>query len=486
MSQIATHSTRALAPDETRHLLRRLVFTSTPALERQVRGQSAARVLDGLVREAQRAAIPPPPSCVQTPWTNTALRTPGMTDERYDALRAAQVSANRADIDLIRRWWIAEMISGSAPLRENLALFFEGTFGGSTEVADVPHAIHGRNALIRRHCLATVPALLEALIVDPAMLMQIGMDEHFRVRVSDRPAKLVLDHWTVGAGAYSDGDVENLSRALTGWHLVAPPGHEPQPAPDPRAVRAGRRTGIVATFVPEQADTRSKTILGTTGTFDAHSAIRLLARHPATARRFGDRLLQHLGVESPGEPLRARVTEIYQATDGSIPAMLNAIVTSEEFWSPQSRWALIKSPVHLVVGACRQIGAPASPPAGVTAWLKATGQTLFDTPNGGEGGWPDQQAWVTPPDRLAVRYQLPVVLAGGSPDLGVRKVDTDSRKPFSLPLDTALARLPATAVLDRLDLAPGLDRSAVARDAGSGRVDEIVRRGMMTPQYQLA
>ena len=45
--------------------------------------------------------------------------------------------------------------------------------------------------------------------------MQIGMDEHFRARVSDRPAKLILDHWTVGAGAYSDSDVENLSRALT-------------------------------------------------------------------------------------------------------------------------------------------------------------------------------------------------------------------------------------------------------------------------------
>ena len=36
------------------------------------------------------------------------------------------------------------------------------------------------------------------------MMMQIGMDEHFRARVSDRPAKLILDHWTVGAGAYSD------------------------------------------------------------------------------------------------------------------------------------------------------------------------------------------------------------------------------------------------------------------------------------------
>ena len=125
-----------------------------------------------------------------------------------------------------------------------LVLFFEGTFGSSTELIDAPHAIHGRNALFRRRCLDTIPALLEELIVDPGMMMQIGMDEHFRARVSDRPAKLILDHWTVGAGAYSDSDVENLSRALTGWRLTAPPGREPRTHPTPVPYELARRTGL--------------------------------------------------------------------------------------------------------------------------------------------------------------------------------------------------------------------------------------------------
>ena len=62
-------------------------------------------------------------------------------------MRAAQVKSKQQDIELIRQWWLAEMIRGNAPLRETLVLFFEGTFGSSTELIDAPHSIHGRNAL---------------------------------------------------------------------------------------------------------------------------------------------------------------------------------------------------------------------------------------------------------------------------------------------------------------------------------------------------
>jgi uncharacterized protein (DUF1800 family) len=486
MQQVASGR---LALDDGRHALRRLAFAATPTLEAVVRGRSADGALDALLSASRRAPMPSVPDAVRQAWTNTALRTGKMSDEQYDTLRAAYVRSKQLDIDSIRRWWLAEMIGGSAPLRENMVLFFEGTFGSSTELVDAPHAIHGRNALIRRHCLETIPALLEALIVDAGMMMQIGMDEHFRARVSDRPAKLILDHWTVGPGAYTDADVENLSRALTGWRLTASPGREPQPAPDPNAARAARRTGLVPTFIPEQADTRSKIILGTTGNFDAHSAIRLLARHPATARRFSQRLLQHLGVEVPTDSLVAALTATYLSTDGSMEALLRGIMRSSEFWAPSSRWTLIKSPVHMAVGACRQLelASPSLPEIG--AWMKAAGQTLFETPNGGEGGWPGQEAWVAPADRLAVRYQLPVVLSGRSPLLGVRAPGAEPVQAFRLALGRALTNESPDTLLARLDPAPGLDLSTIKRTgmgSGSNAQSDVVRRIMTTPQYQVA
>ena len=142
----------------------------------------------------------------------------------------------------------------------------------------------------------------------------------------------------------------------------------------------------------------------------------------------------------------------------------------------------------MVVGACRQLELTSPPLATITSWMKATGQILFDTPNGGEGGWPGQEGWVTPPDRLAVRYQLPVVLSGLAPALGIR-APGDIAVPVRLGLGGALAYGSADVLLTRLDPAPGLNVFEIRRAAaiaGTGAQSEIVRRIMMTPQFQVA
>ena len=483
----------ALSAAERRHLLRRLAFTSTAALDRALQGLSADDVLSVLVRGARQTPHPEPPAAARGIWSNPALRFAALSDADFETIVDRQAESARAAIEEVRRWWLAELLTSPAPLRENLVLFLHGVFGCSTDAVDIPHALHGRNAVLRRQCLGTVPDLLAALVVDPAMMIQIGMDEHRRLRVSDRPAKLVLDHWTVGAGAYEPRDVEELSRALTGWILAAPEGREPARALEPRAPRAARRTGLVPAFRPAEFDAGPKTILGRTRPFDARSAVRWLASHEATARRFGRLLMAHLGVENHDAALETRLLAAYRTTGGSIEALLREIVRSDAFWSESSRWALIKSPVHLAAGACRQLGISSPPLAEVARWLEASGQTLFHTPNNGEGGWPGQEAWVTPAARLAVRYHLAAALAGRLPALGLRRPDSpagEAAGTFTVPIETTLRDASAAALIERLDPAPGLDTAAIEREvSGSGSPDgrsAFIRRVMMSPQYQLA
>ena len=295
----------ALTVADRRHLLRRLAFAATPALERTLEGLPADEALGVLLRAARDAPDPERPEAARGIWDNPALRFEGVSDEDFEALVDRQAQDARAAIEGVRRWWLAELLTSPAPLRENLVLFLHGVFGSSTGSVVAPHALHGRNALFRRRCLGTVPDLLASLVVDPAMMMQIGMDDHRRLRVSDRPAMLILDHWTVGAGAYEPRDVEALSRALTGWLLVAPDGREPARPIDPRAPRAARRTGLVPTFRPEEFDAGPKTLLGRTSSFDARSAVRWLASQEATARRFGRLLIAHLGASAATSRWRA-------------------------------------------------------------------------------------------------------------------------------------------------------------------------------------
>lgn len=478
-----------MTPDDTRHLLRRFAFAATPALESRLRPLSAGAAVNLLIREARAARQPQPPAFVRTPWTNTALRFTDTTAVDDTAARAAQSRVHRADTEALRQWWIGEIAGAGPALREHLVLFFHNALGSSSAAVDVPHALHGCNALLRRGCLGTIPALLEQLVLDPAMLIQLGLDEHYRVRVSDRPAKLILDRWTVGAGAYTDEDLEDVSRALTGWALAAPDGREPARPLDPAAPRASRRTGLVPRFDERQFDAGSKIILGTKGTFGAVAAVGLLARHPATAQRFSRLLLQHFGVEDPDGVLAAQLTTVYQTSDGSVEALLQEIARSDVFWAEQSRWTMIKSPAHLAAGACRALDVQSPPLPVISRWMAACGQTLFDTPNNGEASWPGQEEWVSPPDRLAMRYQLPWVLAGQDPRAGIGPRAAAAPAPPTLPLGPALHGATAAAIAARLDAAPGIDLAQTGTGgpapAASGPA-ETIRRVIMTPNYQLA
>ena len=483
----------ALTDGERRHLLRRLAFAATPALEETLGGLSVDGALTALVRAARDTPRPERPAAARGVWRNPGLRFADASDEDFEALLERQAPAARAAVDDVRRWWLAELLTSPAPLRENLVLFLHGVFGSSTGSVDAPHALHGRNALFRRHSLGDVPDLLAALVVDPAMMIQIGMDGHRRLRVSDRAAKLILDHWTVGEGAYGPHDLEALSRALTGWLLVAPEGREPAREIARRAPRAARRTGLVPTFRPADFDDGPKTLLGRTRPFDARSAVRWLAAQEATARRFGRLLLAHLGVEDPGSTLETRLAAVYRETGGSLEALLRETVRSEAFWSEASRWTLLKSPVHLAAGACRQLGLASPPVAEIARWLQASGQTLFDTPNNGEGGWPGREAWVSPPARLTVRYHLAAALGGRLPPLGLERPDPAAGGQAGapgVPIDTTLREASASELLSRLDPAPGLDAGAIEREVSGVASPEgrgaFIRRVMMSPEYQLA
>ena len=156
---------------ERRHLLRRLAFAATPALEEAVSGLSADDALSVLVHAGRDTPHPERPAAARGVWRNAGLRFAGVSDEDFEAMLDRLAPGVRAAVDDVRRWWLAELLTSPAPLRENLVLFLHGVFGSSTGPVDAPHALHGRNALVRRRCLGTVPDLLAALVVDPAMMI---------------------------------------------------------------------------------------------------------------------------------------------------------------------------------------------------------------------------------------------------------------------------------------------------------------------------
>jgi uncharacterized protein (DUF1800 family) len=188
--------------------------------------------------------------------------------------------------------------------------------------------------------------------------------------LNENYARELLELHTLGVdGGYTQQDIIEVARALTGW-TVRPP-----------------RTGEPTFWFNGAAhDAGEKRILGTRlaagrGIEDGEQVLDLVARHPSTARFIARKLAVRFVSDSPPGALVERAADTFRRTDGDIREVVRTIVTSPEFFSHQAYRAKVKSPFEVVLSALRAVGTSRrrfrrSP--------SRAGQPLYDqAPNGG-------------------------------------------------------------------------------------------------------
>ena len=231
--------------------------------------------------------------------------------------------------------------------------------------------------------------------------MQRAQQQQQRRRgLNENYARELLELHTLGVdGGYTQQDVIEVARALTGWSIVPP--------------QAGS-VGFV--FRPQVHDAGEKHVLGRTlhagrGIEDGEEVLDILARHPATARFISTKLVRRFVSDDPPPALVERATAMYLLTDGDIREVVRTIVTSPEFFSSAAYRAKIKSPFETVVSALRAVGATADRTPRTAQVVAMLGQPLFghQAPN----GWPETgEAWVNTGSILN-RINFGLALAGG-------------------------------------------------------------------------
>ena len=222
----------------------------------------------------------------------------------------------------------------------------------------------------RSACVARARAACSAR--QPATAQRRGLNENY--------ARELLELHTLGVdGGYTQHDVIEVARALTGWTM-------------------NPRQGGEFIFRPEIHDADAKTVLGHRlaagrGIEDGEEVLDILARSPATARFIARKLAIRFVSDDPPPALVDRAARTFLATDGDIREMVRTIVTSPEFFSRSAYRAKVKSPFELVASALRVARrAPDTTPrtAQIVAFL---GEPIFghQAPN----GWPETgDAWM--------------------------------------------------------------------------------------------
>ena len=284
---------------------------------------------------------------------------------------------------------------------ERLTAFWSDHFCISADKSGPVRVMTGayEREAIRPHILGRFVDMLVASAMHPAMIIYLDNQQSIGPNsraggkgrgLNENLAREIMELHTLGVdGGYTQADVTNFARILTGWTV----GGIENTASNP-----GRFF-----FAPARHEPGDITVLGKVykdeGQISGQRVLEDLARHPATARHIARKLARHFVGEAAPAALVERLAHTFTRTDGDLKAVTQALVQSSEAWSAAPKKLL--PPIDLVIGICRAL---AIEPKEAPRFTTQLGQPLWRPPS--PKGWPDDDnAWTAP---SAMRERLRV------------------------------------------------------------------------------
>jgi len=333
-------------------------------------------------------------------------------DARQRARMVQNQAANQAANEAARRHLLRALWS-PAQVQEQMTWFwlnhfsvFQGKGNLRWTVADY------EERAIRPHALGRFRDLVLATLKHPAMLVYLDNAQSAGGRINENYARELLELHTLGVdGGYSQADVQELARILTGVGFNAGPAPRLKPQWQPLYVREG-----AFEFNPARHDFGGKTLLGQTipgaGFAEVERAVDLLAAHPATAHFVTRKLAKYWLGADPPPALAAALAREFGRTGGDLPAVLRVLFASRPFLDSLGHG--FRDPVHYVAATVRLAYDGQRPlnMAPAVNWLNALGEPLYGhgTPDGYALG---REAWSSP-GQLAKRFEIARAIGSGN------------------------------------------------------------------------
>ena len=352
-------------------------------------------------------------------------------------------------------------LHGDTPFVERLVHFWSNHFAVSVDKLLILGLAGGFEAdAIRPHVLGRFEDMLLAAVRHPAMLLyldqaqsagpgspaalRVGGGQQRRRGLNENLARENLELHTLGVrSGYTQQDVAELARALTGWTL---------PADDAAEAMATFR------FVPALHEPGARTVLGRSyaegGEQQARAILHDLANAPATARHVAFKLARHFVADDPPPALVRHLEQTFMRTGGDLASIYRELVAAAEAWQPGG--LKFKSPWEWAVSSLRALGRRDMPPAQAASLMNQLGQPVWRP--GSPAGYDDVAATWAAPDALLRRVELAQRFASQAGD----RIDARALAPKLLP--GVLSEATATAIARAESPASGLALLLVSPD----------------------
>ena len=414
-------------------------------------------------------------------WTRLPRTEALLADyfEQQRAARQAREAGNQAARQMLRQGARRDYLQAvgartdaaldtPTPFVERLVHFWANHFAVSVEKLAVTNLAGAfESEAIRPHVLGRFEDLLLAVEQHPAMLLyldqatSIGPNSPAVLRAAERNpqrqrglnenlAREILELHTLGVrSGYTQADVTELARALTGWSVAGQAGGPLTP------MESGDH-GFA--FRPALHEPGSRIVAGRSyaqaGQAQALSVLKDLAAAPATARHIATKLARHFVADVPPDALVNRLADAFQRSSGDLSAVYRALVDAPEAWTSQA--GKFKTPWEWAVSALRGLGLRELGGMQMAALMVQLGQPVWRP--GSPAGYDDIAASWAAPDALVRRVEMAQRLAAQAGS----QADARSLGPALLP--GALSEATATAVARAESPSSGLALLLVSPD----------------------
>lgn len=453
----------AFGPEQARHLLWRAGFGGPPSQARLLASWGPEKAVDALLNFDQVKGYPGPSA---EDFDSTIMKPPSPQERQVmaQARRAQDEDAvakfrlerqkrereDRRQIAEMQRWWLRRMIETPRPMEEKLTLFWHGHFATGYRTIENSWHMFQQNQLFRKHAAGDFGELLFSIIRDPAMIAYLDNNDSRKGRPNENLARELMELFSLGEGHYSEKDIKEGARALTGYTF--------------------EYNDFV--FIAERHDADQKTILGRTGNLDGDDFVKAILARRECAEFITFKLYRFFVGDlpertSPAWPIVTGVIRQLAATlvasRYQLKPMLRRLLLSEHFYDRAIMHGRIKSPAELVVGTIRSLGAPARDLGILNDAMDLMGQSLFYPPS--VKGWDGERSWINT-STLFVRQNICNFLITGRTPHGYDPLADSQRLDAGAILEDGRRSGAISDTTDATALASYLLNYALGRDPG--------------------
>jgi uncharacterized protein (DUF1800 family) len=267
-------------------------------------------------------------------------------------------------------WWLDRMVLSNTPVVEKVSWFWHGHWATSLGKVEYALSMFMQNQTLRKFSFGNFSDMTKAMVQDPALLYWLDANTNNVKSPNENLARELMELFTLGVNNYTQQDVTQVAKALTGWSV--------------------NRHSSTVSFNPRRHDNSSLSILGSQGSYDALGIAQFLVSQKTCSTYIPTRAwFRFISGETQ---VPSQVISAFNNRDNS--QLFQSLMSQDVLSDPLN--SQVKSPVEWFVATCKALSiTPSQIPNSnqVLLLLNALGQLPFNPPN--VGGWPHDVAWLS-------------------------------------------------------------------------------------------